>query len=249
MTLQPASNIILASLFTGRYDVNRNEVLPANDFNIIAAWYQSIIKRKLHAIVFHNNLSAETVLSLQNEYVQFVQTDFDDRFNANIYRYIVYHHFLNKYKAGISNVFVTDITDVEVINNPFAQPLFLKNSNSLFCGDEEKLLSNEWMNAHSTHLRNVIDGFKKFEIEHARDRLLNCGIIGGNITVMCRIMQALSVLHSTYSLTNKSSFTLDMGAFNFVARTCFKNILHGAPINTVFKNYEASREDCWFRHK
>jgi hypothetical protein len=41
-----------------------------------------------------------------------------------------------------------------------------------------------------------------------------------------------------------------MGAFNYIARTHFSNkLIHGAPVNTVFKEYESSRMECWFRHK
>jgi hypothetical protein len=41
-----------------------------------------------------------------------------------------------------------------------------------------------------------------------------------------------------------------MGAFNYLVRTQFNHqLLHGAPVNTVFKMYETERNDCWFRHK
>jgi hypothetical protein len=41
-----------------------------------------------------------------------------------------------------------------------------------------------------------------------------------------------------------------MGAFNYLMRIKFnEQVIHGAPVNTVFKSYENEREDCWFRHK
>jgi len=41
-----------------------------------------------------------------------------------------------------------------------------------------------------------------------------------------------------------------MGAFNYLTRTQFnEQIIHGTPVNTVFKGYENERTDCWFRHK
>ncbi len=249
MVLQPACNLILASLLTGVYDVNRNENIPSDNFDTIKDWYNSIICLKLNAIVFHNNLSVETVSKYQNEYVQFIQHDLDKSYNANIYRYIIYHNFLTQYKAFISNVFVTDITDVELINNPFIQPLFMQNTDGLFCGDENKMLDNEWMKEHSTHFRDKVPGFKEYEEEFKNNTLLNCGIIGGSIKVMHRLMEQLSLLHKTYSTTNTTAYTLDMGAFNFITRTQFKYIVHGEPVNTIFKMYERERVDCWLRHK
>jgi hypothetical protein len=49
---------------------------------------------------------------------------------------------------------------------------------------------------------------------------------------------------------NKTEYTGDMGVFNYVARTQYNSqLIYGAPVNTVFKNYETERSDCWFRHK
>jgi hypothetical protein len=58
------------------------------------------------------------------------------------------------------------------------------------------------------------------------------------------------VIHQFANIDNKTAFTGDMGAFNYIARTQFNNqLIHGAPVNTLFKGYENDREDCWFRHK
>ena len=137
-----------------------------------------------------------------------------------------------------------------MLKNPFEDEYFKQNSNSLFCGDEDKCLDNEWMNEHATHLRNNIGEYADFEATHKESTLLNCGIIGGSISTMLSLMEQLSMLHETYSITNKSAYTLDMGAFNFIARTQFDGrILHGKPVNTIFKEYQDNNKDCWFKHK
>jgi hypothetical protein len=243
-------NLICATLLTGIFDVNRNQTLPNNSFNIIEKWYASVINLKLNGVVFHNALSPETVIKYQNEYIKFIKIDYNNQLNTNTYRYIIYNHFLKENSHQIANVFFTDITDVEVVINPFLQPLFLTNKAKLFCGDEPKILNNEWMQNHCTHLRNNLVDFADFEAENSNETLLNCGIIGGNITVMQRLITQLTNLHLTYTISNASAFTLDMGAFNYIARTQFKNnLLHGYPINTAFKKMENLRTDCWFRHK
>lgn len=89
-----------------------------------------------------------------------------------------------------------------------------------------------------------------YEQKNQKKTLLNCGIIGGNVQIMKMLMDSLADIHCTHIVHNQTPYTLDMGVFNFVARTQFaQRLLHGAPINTQFKRYESERSDCWFRHK
>lgn len=245
-----SSNIICASLFTGVYDVNRNELLPSDDFQIIKNWVDSIQKLGLQGIVFHNNFSEKTISEHENDQLRFFKVDFDTPLSANAFRYLVYYDFLKKYGNQVQNIFVTDIGDVEVVRNPFIDPLFLSNTESLFCGDEEEVLDNPWMKDHCTHLRNQIPGFSDFEEKNKSKTLLNCGVIGGQRDVMLELLAQLVQIHTAHTISNQTPFTLDMGAFNFVARTQFSDRLrHGFPVNTRFKSYESERLDCWFRHK
>ena len=250
MIIEPNTSLVCASLLTGVYDVNRNENLLSDNFDIIKVWYNSILKLNLDALIFHNNFSDETVKLYQTNKIKFVKVKYDTSYNPNVYRYFIYRDFFEQHKENIVNVFVTDITDVEVINNPFEQKLFLENNEHLFCGDEQKILDNEWMNDHSTHLRNNISDFRIYEKKYAESTLLNCGIIGGNINTIIALLNALVEVHNKYGESNKTAFTLDMGVFNFIAKTEFgKNLIHGLPVNSIFKEYEISNINCWFRHK
>jgi hypothetical protein len=157
---------------------------------------------------------------------------------------------LEKLAHPPDNIFVTDVSDVTLLNNPFTSTLFTEFPNTLFCGDEPCSLANEWMDAHSTSLRSQIDDFASYEALFAAKTLLNCGIIGGNYSIFYDFLQQLSAIHRSYNSENKTAYTGDMGAFNYLARTKFNDRLyHGFPVNTVFKAYEQTRNDCWFRHK
>jgi hypothetical protein len=167
-----------------------------------------------------------------------------------VYRYFIYRNFLQLYAREINNLFITDVSDVVAINNPFTQPLFLANPSALFCGDEPKYLDNEWMTDHSNHLRNSIADYTGYEEKFKTAPLLNCGIIGGNVKLMKGFIEKLCRIHQQHNHDNQTAYTGDMGAFNYLARTQFNEcILHGPPVNTVFKAYEYHRTDCWFRHK
>lgn len=243
-------NLILACLITGIYDVNRSTTLQENDYELVRAWAESLAKAEVKGILFHNGFSEETCQKYTNTYLSFVKITPDPRFNPNVFRYLVYLDYLEKLAHPPDNIFVTDVSDVTLINNPFISALFKESPNTLFCGDEPSLLANEWMKAHSTSLRTQIDDFVSFEELFAAKTLLNCGIIGGNYPIFFDFLQQLAAIHRAYNSDNSTAYTGDMGAFNYLARTKFNDRLwHGFPVNTVFKAYEERRSDCWFRHK
>ncbi len=242
-------NVIMACQITGVYDVNRNEIIADDDYASIEAWCKSIIDLDLSGIIFHNKYSQPFCKKYTNKHIQFVKIEYDACFNPNVYRYMAYQKYL-KTDNTISNIFLTDISDVIVLQNPFISDYYKNNTTNIFCGDEPKILNNDWMQDHSTHLRNNIKDFAVYEQKFENATLLNCGIIGGNINVMKPFIAKLCHIHSTYNQQNTTAYTGDMGAFNYLIRTQYnEQVLHGHPINTVFKGYEKDRKDCWFRHK
>jgi len=248
--LTNTGNVIAATILTGVYDVNRSQMIAEDDFNLVYDWYQSLINLGLNGIIFHNCFADATVLKYQTKNIIFRRVVYNSTISPNAYRYIIYNQFLQQEGAGIQNVFFTDIADVVAVKNAFIQPEFTQNPYTLFCGDEDSTLDNEWMNNHSTYLRQHVAGYRDYEAKYKNEILLNCGIFGGSTKIIASLVAKLANLHLTYTIHNKTPFTLDMGAFNFIVRTQFgNNLMHGRPVNTVFKKYESQRTDCWFRHK
>lgn len=244
-----ANNLILASQITGVFDVNRSEVLPDDDFSNVEKWANSIADLGLQGILFHNNFSEATCKEHETDFLHFIKVEYNNQFNPNVFRYFVYNEFLKKHTEFIDNLFCTDVSDVVVLKNPFMETLFLENENALFCGDEPELLNNNWMQEHSTHFRNSIADYANFEIDFKDETLLNCGVFGGNIGVVKVFINQLWAIHERYNSDNKTLFTGDMGAFNYLVRTKYnKQLIHGNPVNTIFKKYEDS-DSCWFKHK
>gem|GEM_PF-225414 len=243
-------NLVLSCLVTGVHDVNRNTTLTNEDDSLFREWADSISRLGLQGILFHNNLTDEVRANYQNGHIQFIRIDHRTAFNPNVYRYFVYQQFLQRYAAEIKNLFITDMSDVVVVQNPFIQPLFLDNPDSLFTGDEPKQLDNEWMRDHSEHLRATISDYASYEETFKEATLLNCGIVGGSRKVMVNFIDRLVTIHDRCNRNNTTAYTGDMGAFNYLVRTQYNNrVLHGPPINTVFKEYQSDRTDCWLRHK
>lgn len=244
-----ANNLILASHITGIYDVNRSTVLANDDFSIVEKWAKSVAEMGLQGIIFHNNFSEATCQAHQSDNLRFVKVTYDSKFNPNVYRYFLYNAFLKSHSQKIENVFFTDVSDVVVLKNPFQEKLFLDNPNAIFCGDEPEILGNEWMQQHGEHLRDKIADYGLFETKFRNETLLNCGIIGGSIAVMKAFVEKLWSIHERYNCENKTLFTGDMGAFNYLVRTQYNDkVIHGSPVNTEFKKYEI-KDSCWFKHK
>lgn len=242
--------VVLACILTGEYDVNRNTILPDDDFELVKDWAFSIKKADLQGILFHNCFSEETQKRFNNDQLLFIKMESNSDFSPNVYRYFLYLEFLEKYQSQITDIFLTDVSDVVMLTNPFNQKLYIENCDSLFCGDEPKQLDNEWMQEHSTHFRSQIKDFADYEQEFAEDTLLNCGIIGGRAVLIVELLKKLCFVHANYNVSSNTAFTGDMGAFNYVMRKQFDSrFMHGFPINTVFKEYQTERADCWFRHK
>lgn len=244
-----SKNLVVASHISGIYDVNRNTILANDDFSIVAEWAKSISDLGLQAIIFHNNFSEDTCKKFKNEHVNFVKIEYKGQFNPNVYRYFIYNEFLAAYSQNIENIFFTDISDVVILKNPFQEKLYLDHPTTLFCGDEPEILANEWMYNHGQHLRNTISDYTAFESNFKNEILLNCGIIGGTIAVMKPFIQKLWTIHEKYNNDNKTLYTGDMGAFNYLVRTEYNDrLIHGNPVNTEFKKYFAD-SSCWFKHK
>ncbi|MBB6004566.1 hypothetical protein [Arcicella rosea] len=242
--------LIFGCHITGIFDVNRNNTLQDDDFGLVEKWSTSIKNLNLKAILFHNNFSEKTQKTFESDHLAFVEIKYDTRFNPNVFRYFVYLEFLKIHSKVIEKIFVTDVSDVVAVKNPFKEKLLLTNPDTIFCGDEPKLLENDWMIEHASHLRSKIPSYCLYESTFKDAILLNCGIIGGNIKVMFPFLNKLWHIHETYNHDNKTAFTGDMGAFNYLIRTEFNsNLIHGEPVNTVFKMFEELRQDCWFRHK
>ncbi len=246
----PDTNVVMACLISGVHDVNRNTTLTDDNHQLVKEWAESITAANLKGVIFHNNFSEETCKSFDNETISFVKIAYDTQFNPNVFRYFAYRNFLRENIQQIKGIFITDVTDVVLVKNPFTDPLFIENSSALFCGDEPKLLNNDWMIAHAENLRKNIHDYAEYESNFGDEILLNCGIIGGSSSLLLDFLHQLCAIHQHANHDNKTAYTGDMGAFNYLARTQFNSqLIHGTPVNTVFKEYENERNDCWFRHK
>ena len=231
---------ILSVYFNSWPDPQRNEKIAADNFPYIERWYNSVDRLRIHAVVFHDGLSASFVKQYSTERIQFIPVPTLDR-NPVDAKWTVVSEHLKKHRYN--RVFVTDISDVEVRTNPFTQDALWEDFN-LFCGDEPEFVGCPWL----SDLVRQLDRQEWWDWHqcHASEILLNAGVLGGYAwTVALLATEVANCLERWIP----SSIMADMLLVNIVARKLGGTRLrHGHPVNSRFKAYETC-QDVWFAHK
>jgi hypothetical protein len=190
-------------------------------------------------IIFHDGISKTP---RNTKLIKWVKIDRMEGFIANVERWFHYLKFLSA--NTLDMVFMVDSTDVEVINNPFPH---MKNS-KLYSGFENFMqVDNKWMKERQESTFSVLipDYRKVIELNKAK-RLLNCGLVGGDMATVGEFLTELTALHRVHS---KGAFT-DMAVFNYLVWKKFSDkVEFGNHINTQFKKFEHDNKTAWFRHK
>lgn len=139
-------------------------------------------------------------------------------------------------RRDISNVFVVDATDVDMVNNPFTQ----LQPGKLYVGDEPGLTLNDpWM--LTRHLEPSVNRYLR---ENGALPLLNCGVVGGERRLVMDLCREMYLYHfkTQHDLT-------EMGIFNKLVHTKYADVIeYGRHVTSLFKKQEATT-NAWFRHK
>jgi hypothetical protein len=157
-------------------------------------------------------------------------------------RWKLYNELLNERK-DIDRAFFLDVSDVVILKNPF----HFINPDKIYCGDEESINSkNDWMLHRYNLLKNkeVSDLFPSY----LNAKVLNAGILGGERNYLLGITKKMSDMLE-YSAVKHT--TVDMCILNHVLYTYCKTdmIIHGSPVNTVFRKEDINNQIAWFKHK
>ena len=240
-------NYIVSSIFTTCNDPQRN-IKWEPSFDIVKDWWESgtaVCKADgdTRLIIFYDDLPEDVLQKLANEYTLLIKVDACNEIPPYEYRWLIYNTFIQETSLPINYIFFTDISDVIIKNSPFKH----LQEDTLYGGDETEPLGCGWIVSRINYYVENIQGFKEVFEEHIGKALLNCGIIGGSFTVMQSFLQKLAFF--TESTLDKPTWITDMVNHNYIIRKYFDKVVHGAPVNSIFKKFELDREDVWFIHK
>lgn len=222
-------NILLTCYFNAVKDPQRDTNFDSSS-KMLNPLIDSLKDTKL--IVLHDCLSDK-----DTEKVKFVKVK--TGINPYFQRWISYRSYLMQNKEWIGNVFCIDATDIELLKEPDWNDL----GDWIYTGDEPTTFDDkgQWMRKNHPNpsiLSLLNDKGKQYQ-------MLNAGILGGNISNVLDFMRALI---DFYALSDNPGVT-DMGAFNYIARTVFKDkIRYGREVCTIFKGNERN-DYSWFKHK
>lgn len=232
-------NCIVASYLTTAFDPQRSTRKGLNDPEYIRAWYDSVVNLGLNGVILHDGLYRWFTDEFPK--VRFIEVPPCGEYQLYDYRWIICRQFLKV--RDIENVFFTDVSDVQVIKNPFTQKEY--RSKNLYCGDESGTMNqNEWLELSlQSEKLCTLPGFK--EMINSDRPMLNCGIFGGGKFIVMQFLSKLIPLIEQMK-HRRVDQTVDMPLFNYAAHGF--DFIHGPPVNSIFKGYE-NRNDAWFIHK
>jgi hypothetical protein len=214
-------------------------------------WYESVRRLDLHAVVFHDQLSRAFVARLATPAIRFRRVA-PSPWSPNDARFFAYEAFLRRRPAD--RVFLTDISDVTVVRDPFADmPRF---RTPLFIGAEvyappigHTIRRHAWLRRRIAEARGrrsseVPDFFatRRYDLP-----TLNAGVIGGRAAAVRRFLAHFTRIRRAIGCPERN---LNMPIVNYVFHRHFARRFHrGAPVTSVFKAYQRDRTDVWFVHK
>ena len=153
---------------------NKDGTVIQNDIKYIAPWYNSVSSLGLDGIVFFDNLDQEFINKYSTDKIKFIRTNTSD-YSNNDWRFFVYRDFLtdNKY----NNVFLTDGSDVTVIQDPSLIIEQYSYIDYFLCKDSINLYQFPFLDIHQQAKWNNSEWFLKYCLSLP---LINMGVIGAN---------------------------------------------------------------------
>lgn len=232
-------NCVFASYFNSLPDPQRNRVWSNQPEDVLPLIY-SVTEKGIHIKIFYDCLDNLPII----ENCEWIKVDASLTYTPTVYRWIVYHEYLQKVEAEYGRIFCVDSTDVEMLKNPFTK----MEKDTLYCGSEYrwKVKDKPLLKKKKKKLFTAPD-FRDIIEKHSQQVMLNAGIVGGDSQIVYEFLEKVCELHKTYSKGKKLS--ADMPVFNYVALKYFNSkIVTGYPVNTPFTDnfYDY---DCWWKHK
>lgn len=212
-------DVVIACYFAGVNDPQRNKQW-AVDLQAIDKLKRSVESKGIEFVLIHN------CFDLPNRVTISASPYFE--------RWLKEWQYLRD-RRDISNVFVVDATDVDMVNNPFPH---LKDD-VLYVGDEPSTLANNWM--LQRHREPSVNEYLR---GHSKLPLLNCGVVGGNRKLVMSLCRDIYMYHF-----NKPQDQTEMGIFNVLCHDKYAGVIeYGRHVTSVFKRYERTT-NAWWRHK
>ena len=229
--------VVITCLLNSTIDPQRNTKMKG-DLTMVGKWISSIKGATPVVIVDHD---VPTVPGG----VELIRVP-EESTNLYYRRWLLAYQYLRDHPE-VSDVWVTDGTDVEMLREPWHG----MEKGIIYVGSEPRTLDDSWMKSN-----HGSDKFQRFLQEHYDKTMVNAGLLGGSRE------DVMSFAHTVFRqwfdgeslrFWNKDTSKQevgDMAAFNVAAYESFADkIEFGPKVHTVFKAEEMNNEWSWWKHK
>ncbi|WP_186755695.1 hypothetical protein [Echinicola salinicaeni] len=202
--------IVLSTYFSSKQDPVRGGFQRRDDFSYIQHWYESVVKHRLKAVVFYDQLSEGFLKKYQTKHIRFVKCQLG-KMSLNDERFFIFYEFIQKLPDNCF-VLTTDINDVIINKNPFS--LLDQNPNKLFVGRGDRRC---WKNSTWT-LKALYKLNKRYpqklSISFFSYPVFNPGTLAGKKD---KLEELLGHMTSEFKML-KDDGNYDMQVFNYVLK-------------------------------
>lgn len=214
------TNVVLSSYFVGQPDPQRGRHLEA-DTEAVRPMAESV--RGAQVVVLNDCWKHDRFVHFNAQRVEAPEPAYRQRWLSQ-------WQWLRRYPE-VKWVWLVDATDTEMLREPWdhMQP------GVLYVGSENQQVGCPWMYEHSRAVG-------RWMRTHAREPLLNCGIVGGDRETVMKLCMRMNDLW----VQTRADAMHEMAFFNIAAREI--GCAAGPDITTEFKKYEDNGQ-AWWRHK
>lgn len=243
--------VVLTVYMTSKKDPQRGFFQDNNSYNYIKPWYETMKEKKLHGVIFYDNLSDDFIKKYQTDKIFFVKTKLG-MYSINDERYIIYNVFLNK-NPHYKYVLTSDVSDVEINKDPFE--LMQLEPEKIFIGtnvviEGPEIRTPKWYDRREWKIVRFNDALKRANydpIGYTKNKyqIYNVGLLGGSYKVvkpfideMCKIIFIVNNnKNNNMLIANYIAVKHYIKGYNKIT-FCTDKLITGYPFNSVYKKYE-----------
>ena len=238
-------NIIVGIYYNDGKDIQRNQIIPSDNYDYFKNWHESAKKLGIKCILLTDGSCSEDFIQRYNsDHLEIKVTENKQKENHNTVKFLDIKKLIDEQSSKYKKILITDTSDVIFLRNPFDYI----STNSLYVGSEQNHKKGTIYKCSEMKWAKLVYGSTMPEFPFWEENFLNCGIVGGNAEVVKKFLEHYKEIHSKRSWPEH--YPNDMIITTLVAYRYFKNnIVTGAPLHTIFKKYENNHPEAYIVHK
>lgn len=235
------NNVIITTYLEMR-DPQRNNIV-LSDYSRLLPLINSAVKNDYKLIILYKGNIDEEFINNQPDNIEFVEVDTFKEFNVYINRLIIMYNYLKDNIDKFDKVLLCDGTDVILLKPDIFK---LTWYNLMQVGSETHTLGIQWILLNSQCVfkdKDILDWYTN----NLTKKLLNCGLIMGNINNVLDILLEMINIFNKYC--KNTDQICDMFTFNYVMYNSKIKFATDTPFHTEFKKYDLNNKICYIAHK